>query len=408
MAVTFKAFLDERRKKMDGTYPLKIRVTIDGKHKEIGLNVDLQKKDWNGKYQLVKDTHPNSKLIQLKISKALNTIQEKALLFENLDRTFSIDDITDGLSNNQSRITFIDFFKEAIQQQLKMGKVGNSVAYSCSLSKLQKHIGNKPLKFENINGKFLDSYTIAMIEEGIRINTISNYIRTLRTIFNKAIKAGVVERKYYPFTEYKIKNEKTISRSLTLGELRSLIAVEIDTSTNMWHYQNLFVLSFCFIGINFSDLLTLKLENVEDGRLVFRRKKTGKIYSIKIQQEAQRRLQFYLKDVQKNPNDFIFPFVKSSDSPLRFYKKIGLLIHATNENLRKIAGMAGMHRNVTTYYARYTWANIAKALGYSKDLIAEALGHEYGNRVTGIYLDNYDNVVIDEMNEKVLDYVFPN
>jgi len=32
---------------------------------------------------------------------------------------------------------------------------------------------------------------------------------------------------------------------------------------------------------------------------------------------------------------------------------------------------------------RYTYANIAKQLGYSKDLIAEALGHEYGNKVTG-------------------------
>ena len=56
---------------------------------------------------------------------------------------------------------------------------------------------------------------------------------------------------------------------------------------------------------------------------------------------------------------------------------------------------------LTTYYARYSWANIARKLGYSKDLIAEALGHEYGNRVTGIYLDNYDLEVIDEMNEKV-------
>jgi len=56
---------------------------------------------------------------------------------------------------------------------------------------------------------------------------------------------------------------------------------------------------------------------------------------------------------------------------------------------------------VSTYYARYSWANIARHLGYSKDLIAEALGHEYGNRVTGIYLDEYGNEVIDGANERV-------
>ena len=46
-------------------------------------------------------------------------------------------------------------------------------------------------------------------------------------------------------------------------------------------------------------------------------------------------------------------------------------------------------------------ANVARSLGYPKDQIAEALGHEYGNKVTGIYLDNYGSEVIDGMNAKV-------
>jgi integrase len=54
---------------------------------------------------------------------------------------------------------------------------------------------------------------------------------------------------------------------------------------------------------------------------------------------------------------------------------------------------------------RYSFANISKQVGYSKDLIAEALGHEYGNSVTGIYLEQFDNDLIDEMNQKVIDEV---
>ena len=406
MPVTFRAFMDERRKRNDGTYPLKIRVTKDGVSREINLNVALVKKDWNSKFQVVKDSHPNSKLIQLKISKTLNSIQEKALFFENLDNNFSIDDILSSLGSTRSKVTFVDFCKDAIQNQLKLGNVGNSSVYNCSLRKLQKFIGNSQLRFEQINPKFLDSYAMSLKEEGIRVNTISNYIRTIRTIYNKAIKAGVVERKYYPFTDYKIKYEKTISRTLTITELKKIMEVELPAKSNIWHYQNLFALSFCFIGINFSDLLILKSENIIDDRLVFRRKKTGKIYSIKIHPITKEKLQIYLNDVQKNLNDFIFPFVKNTSNPVKLRNKVGLVIHATNENLRKIAKMAGLNGNVTTYYARYTWANVAKSLGYSKDMIAEALGHEYGNRVTGIYLDNYDNVIIDEMNKKVLDYVF--
>lgn len=51
--------------------------------------------------------------------------------------------------------------------------------------------------------------------------------------------------------------------------------------------------------------------------------------------------------------------------------------------------------------ARYIWANVSKSLGFAKDQIAESLGHEYCNRNTGIYLDNYGNEIIDQMNEKV-------
>lgn len=57
---------------------------------------------------------------------------------------------------------------------------------------------------------------------------------------------------------------------------------------------------------------------------------------------------------------------------------------------------------VTTYVARHSWATTAKRNGYSNELIAEALGHEYGNRITSVYLDSYGNEVIDNLNEMLL------
>lgn len=60
-----------------------------------------------------------------------------------------------------------------------------------------------------------------------------------------------------------------------------------------------------------------------------------------------------------------------------------------------------MQHTLTTYVTRHSWGTIAKKMGYSKDLISEALGHSYGNRVTEVYLDSYDMEVIDAMNEAV-------
>ena len=73
-----------------------------------------------------------------------------------------------------------------------------------------------------------------------------------------------------------------------------------------------------------------------------------------------------------------------------------------NEHLAKLSSMVGCKEKITGYVFRYTWANLAKQCGYSRDLIAEALGHEYGNRVTGIYLQGYDLELVDEMNERII------
>lgn len=56
------------------------------------------------------------------------------------------------------------------------------------------------------------------------------------------------------------------------------------------------------------------------------------------------------------------------------------------------------------HYARHTWATIAHKIGISKDVISLALGHEFGCKTTGIYID-YDLEQIDKANRKVIDYI---
>jgi hypothetical protein len=41
-------------------------------------------------------------------------------------------------------------------------------------------------------------------------------------------------------------------------------------------------------------------------------------------------------------------------------------------------------------------------MGYSNELIAEALGHEYGNKITNIYLDTFEEEVLDAMHQQVI------
>ena len=62
--------------------------------------------------------------------------------------------------------------------------------------------------------------------------------------------------------------------------------------------------------------------------------------------------------------------------------------------------------NVTTYWARHTWASIASELDIPEDTISRALGHATsGASVTMTYI-NYNSRKIDEANRRVIDHVF--
>lgn len=89
--------------------------------------------------------------------------------------------------------------------------------------------------------------------------------------------------------------------------------------------------------------------------------------------------------------------------------------HRLNKNLQEIGelkriGFGGkkirkpLFPDITTYWARHTWATIAHKIGIPKDTISIALGHEFGCKTTGIYID-YDMEKVDEANRKVIDYI---
>jgi integrase len=279
--------------------------------------------------------------------------------------------------------------------------------YSCAVNKLKTFVGNS-CPFENLTYKKLTEFQDSMLAEQIKVNTISVYMRTIRAVFNRAIREGLIPATCYPFTAYRIKNEKTINRTLTLKEMRSIAKLKLEPGTPIWHWRNYFLLSFCLIGINFADLLTLTGSNLVDGRVVFRRKKTGKVYSIYLHRYADDILSNYV-DINSIAKDaLLLPVLKQTKDPVKLKTDIWQAIKTCNEYLVRIAKACSCPKAVSTYYGRYAWANLARSLGYSKDVIGQALGHSsYGsNAVTSIYLDDYDNGVIDGANAKVLTAVF--
>jgi integrase/recombinase XerD len=267
MEITFKFIIDGVHPKKNFTLPVRLRLYQGRNYRELSLGFSVLKDHWDEQLQQVLSSNPDHLTYNTKISSFRSKIQKFLLLNEDRDSLITPKELIDHLPRKESRnqVTKPDIFLYGRQHIAKLqatGNIGNAIAYSCAINKLRGFAKVECLLFEAISYKYLESFNNSMLAEGIKVNSISLYLRTIRALFNKAIKDGSLEAKCYPFSTFKIKSEKTISRALTKLEMAKIASLKLTSHTPIWHQRNLFLLSFCFIGINLADLLTLTRESL--------------------------------------------------------------------------------------------------------------------------------------------------
>jgi len=395
----FKVLLDTRRQLKDGTYPLIIRVHSGGKRSDINLKTYLKENQFDSVTQKVKRNHPNEKVINQRVKQAVLGLEKTKLNLEISDELLSSEKIRGGIVKSLPKLNFVQFGEKIVTEMRAVNRIGNALAYEGSLNALKEYSGKSVLQFTEVNYELLVSIENKMAVEGLKKNSIASYNRSWRAIFNRAINENLIDPKYYPYRKYKIKGEKTAKRNISKEDIVAIAKLTLEQSSQEWHARNYFMLSFNLRGISFADMASIKPSDISKGRLTYKRKKTHKHYNIKLTEKAKEILSYY----QQPDRIYILPVLSNdiASNPDRQRKTIIQAIKVCNKYLKSIGETAKIQKILTTYVSRFSWANIAKSLGYSKDLIAEALGHEFGNPVTGIYLDTFDQEVIDEMNERV-------
>ena len=401
--VTYKILLDERRVKSDGTFSVIIRITNNRRSSTINSGISIKKELWNDDKNQVKPEHPNSKLLNKRVTEQYLKIQKAVL---ELDEDFTFDGLKERLSEKLNTSTVIraayfkDFTQKLIDDMLSINKAGNAIVYKTSLNRLMSYVDNPKLRFIDINYKLLEGFKNQLLRDGIKQNSISNYFRTLRAIYNKAIKEKLVDRTYYPFLDIQVKTEKTAKRAITIDELVKIVNLRLKANSPEWDARNYFLISFSLRGASFTDLAYLTPNNIKKNRLTYRRRKTSQDLNIKLGCFSQELLSHYSSSNSK----YLLPVLPSDviENSLKAKAVILQWIKTVNKYIERIAKRCNIDQKVTTYVSRHSWATAAKRLGYSNELIAEALGHEYGNKITNIYLDNFDQNLVDDVNDRIL------
>lgn len=289
---------------------------------------------------------------------------------------------------------FVAQFQHFIDGKSNKGTKG---VYKHTLDRMRlfdPDIGKK--SFEEIDLKWLTGFE-AFCAKTASKNARNIHLRNIRAVFNNAIDFEVTSA--YPFRRFKIRPEETRKRSLSVDELRSLFNYPVEPYAEI--YRDIFKLIFMLIGINCVDLHGLRM--IDKGRIEYKRAKTGRLYSIKVEPEVLEIMKKY-----QGTNGLLCIADRWSDHR-NFRHQLNKALQKIGEVERKGRGgkkiITSAFPGLSSYWARHSWATIAYSIGISKDVIAQALGHaDDSHATTNIYIKE-DLGMVDDANRRVLDWV---
>lgn len=391
---TIKLFHDTRRAKADDKYPVKLYVYYDKKDKFYPMHIDLTKEEW----ELVHSDKPPKTLrnIAAQLFSILTDAQRIGLDMY----PFSIELFERELFGvkGDKRDVFAAF-----EQYIKELKEADRYSYASTFEDTKSTLKafQEKIEFADITPKWLYDLEKHQLSKGNKISTVGLHARNIRVIYNVAIDGNVIHRDAYPFgkRKYEIPSAKKSKRKLSREEIEKLHGAEVLSQQEEKAKDFWFLIYLCY-GINMQDLLLLKRKQVGREKISFIRKKTERSkrtekseINVLINRDIIQLMQKWGR-LDGNQDDYVFDVISLLDDAERVRKVTIQFTKNQNKYLKRIGERLGI-KELTTYTARHSFANMLKNSGAKTEMIGEMLGHS-SYKTTQIYLDDFDDDVKKE------------
>nr|WP_319572021.1 site-specific integrase [uncultured Draconibacterium sp.] len=383
----------------NGEHPLMIRIAKSGKKTYRSLGLSIHHKHWDFKKNKPKRNYPDREELENLITAKKDEYRKTVLELNITQKDYTVETLKDKISKPKTIKTVDQVFLEYIYDLYKSKRM--RYAESCklvynSLIRFNKHLN---IYFSEIDPNWLRKYEKWLQAQGLAVNTIGIRFRTLRTIYNYAITEKHVSSEHYPFKAFRVSKfqQATAKRSLTKTNIDKVINFKTSNQRKQLAID-IFTFSYLMAGINFVDIANLTSETIFDTRLIYTRKKTGKLIKIPLHAKAVELIEKYY-----NPeNNYLFPILFNyHQTDQQKANRIHKVITKVNKQLKEVGKELDLPIDLTTYVARHSFATVLKRAGVSTSLISESLGHS-SEKVTQFYLDSFENKQFNEAMKHLL------
>lgn len=432
--------LDTLHKKTDGTLPLKLRIISNRVARYYAVNVELENKtiiDSLTKADFKKTKTGKPRGIHKEIGLKLAAKEQAANdILAEIEDSFSFDLFKERYTGKKPASdpgnVFISY-AETIQELTENNQIGTASSYDLSLKSIKAFMQStscnepKKLYFRDITPKWLKNYESFMtsdkaelqpdgtikVKPGLTTTTVGIYLRPLRAIFNSAIDKKEIEAAVYPFSrskrdkKYRIPKGKKVKKALTKDQLRLLFntpAATIDQqkARDFWFF------SYTCNGMNIKDICLLMNKDLQPDSLSFERAKTM------LTNEEQKKVIVVLTDYAKSiiekyrnpdtsPKAYLFTILSPKDNAIEIKRKVNAFTRFINQHIKKLAVSVGVTSDISSYFARHSFATLAIQGGQSIEYVSEALSHT-NIKTTRDYFAGFADTAKKEIQESLMNF----
>jgi integrase len=347
----------------EGLYPLAIRITKNRKstYHYIGHYIDL--KDWDENKLRVKKSNTNSVRLNNLLATKLLEVNKALVDLQSDKKDYSANQIKESLYSDSKSSTFYEVANDFLFELEANNKLAQLSADKVRVNHVINFNKSKQLTFPEIDEPFLRKFKIYLKKEfNLSERSVVNNLVVIRTIYNRAIKTGLVDRKLYPFGSDKIRIKFPETEKIGLNK-QDIIAFETvkNLTDSETHARNVWLFSFYFAGIRAADVLEIRWSDIYDERLHYRMNKNSKLLSLKIPEKALSILDYY-KNTKRSDEDFVFPELKKADlkDAKDVYAKTKTATKKFNKYLVEVAKKAKVKKKVTMHIARHSFGNLSE------------------------------------------------
>lgn len=299
---------------------------------------------------------------------------------------------------NRLRRSFFALTESRIAHLRALGQESTADNYRCALCCFREFRRQCDLSPAELTSGLMKLFQQHLQQKGLSMNTISLYIRCLRASYNYALDEELLREDRHPFRKVFTGVEKTRKRAVREEVVRRIMAIDLSDAPSLDFTRDMFLFSIYTQGMPFVDMAHLTEDNLCDGKLTYKRRKTGRSLTLELPSCALFILHKYRPFGGESP--YLLPLFHPA-----MKQKYTSVLRTYNRNLRLISERLGLATPLSSYVARHTWASLAKWNGVDEAVISEAMGHN-NVETTTIYLASLDTEVIGTANRMVVSRLF--